>query len=119
MLKIKLSCVLLGGLILLLESYNNSFSQEVQKSNVSFSPKVTSSFDTCLYKPGDVWRDNKVNLLDIIELVGCAFRDCFANPGCVLDVNADGRFNVSDVVHLVNFIFKGGPTPAKSGECCL
>src|SRR3990170_3883347 len=98
MLNKKLTGVLLGVLIFLVVTYAKSFSQALQNENFSFSPVIISPTDTCLYKPGDVWRDNKVNLLDIIELVGCVFRDCFSNPPCVKDVNGNGSENISDVI---------------------
>ncbi|EQB62758.1 MAG: hypothetical protein RBG1_1C00001G0337 [candidate division Zixibacteria bacterium RBG-1] len=109
----------LGSLILLFAIYSTSFSQEVQNKNFFLNPMVISPTDTCLYKPGDVWRDNKINLQDIIELVGCVFRDCFSNPPCVKDVNGNGSENISDVIYLVNYLFRGGPAPVKSGVCCL
>jgi len=28
------------------------------------------------------------------------------------DLNCDGRYKVSDVVCLINYLFKGGPSPA-------
>jgi len=36
-----------------------------------------------------------------------AFRECI-DPG---DVNGDGKVSVSDVIYLINYLFKGGPLP--------
>ena len=117
----KLTSILLGGLIFLVAIYSNSFSQEIQKENVYFTPKVTSPTDSCIYKPGDGNRDNKVNLADIFFMVNCIFKNgCgFVYPTCLFDVNADRKWTLADAMYLVNFLFRGGPAPVKSGVCCL
>jgi hypothetical protein len=34
-----------------------------------------------------------------------------ASPGHPGDANADGEFNVGDVVYVINYVFKQGPAP--------
>ncbi|OGC75715.1 MAG: hypothetical protein A2145_05570 [candidate division Zixibacteria bacterium RBG_16_40_9] len=120
MLNKKLTCFLGGVRVCLVVTYANSFSQTLPTEDLSFSSQVISPTDThCVAKAGDVNRDNKVSLPDIIALIECAFRDCFGYPNCLLDVNGNGVATVSDVIYLVNYIFKGGPAPVKSGVCCL
>src|SRR5574341_1449759 len=42
---------------------------------------------------------------------------CIYKPG---DANASGYTpNLTDIIYLVNFVFKGSPAPVKSGVCCL
>ncbi len=118
----KLSTILLGGLIFLLACYAHSFSQELLTENLSFSSQFASPADThCIYKPGDFNGDGKVYLPDLILIVQCIFiyDCCLVCPSCLTDINADGRWTVADIVYLVNYIFRGGPAPVKSGVCCL
>lgn len=114
--------VLVGGLIFLLSGCIDLFSQELPTENLSFSSEVVAPVDThCIYKPGDFNTDGKVSLPDIILTVQCIYiyDCCLQCPVCLTDVNADGRWTISDIVYLVNYIFRGGPEPVKSGVCCL
>jgi len=122
MLNKKLIGALLGGVIFLLVSYGNVFSQALPSQNLSFGSEVASPADThCIYKPGDFNGDGKVSLPDIILIVQCVYiyDCCLLCPTCLIDVNADGRSTLADIVYLVNYIFRGGPAPVKSGVCCL
>ena len=63
---------------------------------------------------GDVNRDRKVTVSDVIYLINYLFRSGSAPyPIQSGDVNCDGRITVSDVVYLINYLFKGGPPPCK------
>ncbi len=117
----KLTRVLLGVLIFWVVIYANSFSQAVQKEQLSFNPIVTSPTDThCTYKPGDANVDGKVNLADIRQMFENILKAApLPYPRCVLDVNGDGKLTLLDVVYLINYLFRGGPAPVKSGVCCL
>ncbi|MDP3024836.1 MAG: dockerin type I repeat-containing protein [candidate division Zixibacteria bacterium] len=65
------------------------------------------------YYRGDVNKDRKLDLADIVYLVAYVFKRGpmpkeFTDQG---DVNNNGRVNVADVVYLVAYTFKGGPAP--------
>jgi len=118
MLNKRFTCVLLGILIFLVVIYANSFSQEIPTENLSFSSQVTSPADThCIAKAGDLNGDNKVSLADVI----CFLRRCpIQPPSCRYDVNGDGlTLSIADLKYLLLYIFSEGPTPVKSGVCCL
>ena len=123
MLKKRLTSILLGGLIFLLAGYTNSFSQELPTENLSFSSQVASPADThCVAKSGDTNGDNQITLADIFPLVKCVFLVRWCEPlppRCRADVNGTNTITLKDVVYLVNYLFKGGPGPVKSGVCCL
>jgi len=117
----KLTGILLGVLVFLAVIYADSFSQTLPTENLSFSSQVTSPTDThCIYKPGDGNGDNKVSLADFFPLIECIFKNiCRIQPYCRVDINGNGVVTMPDLVYLVNYIFKGGPAPVKSGVCCL
>ncbi|OGC84809.1 MAG: hypothetical protein A2W07_02110 [candidate division Zixibacteria bacterium RBG_16_43_9] len=65
------------------------------------------------YYRGDVNKDRKLDLADIVYLVAYVFKGGpmpkeFTDQG---DVNNDGSVNVADVVYLVAYTFKKGPAP--------
>jgi hypothetical protein len=65
------------------------------------------------YYRGDVNKDRKLDLADIVYLVAYVFKSGpmpkeFTDQG---DVNNDGNVNVADVVYLVAYTFKKGPAP--------
>ncbi|HUU44585.1 MAG TPA: hypothetical protein VM118_02530 [Acidobacteriota bacterium] len=61
---------------------------------------------------GDLNHDGVFNVLDVVMMVGTAFRGSdYPCPPSVGDVNCDGVINVFDVVLLVNHVFRGGPQP--------
>ncbi len=62
---------------------------------------------------GDVNKDLKKNLADIIFLVNYVFKGGLApDPKELGDVNCTGGGpNLGDIIHMVNFIFKGGLSP--------
>ena len=65
------------------------------------------------YYRGDVNRDRKLNIADIVYLVAYLFKSGpmpteFADQG---DVNQDDNVNVADIVYLVDFMFKRGAAP--------
>ena len=57
-------------------------------------------FDECsLY--GDMNEDNEINVVDIVQIVGCIMED---NCNICSDYNDDGVTNVVDIVQMVQFI---------------
>ena len=63
---------------------------------------VAESLDCSI--PGDVNNDGIVNVLDIVEVIGCVLDNpC---PDCS-DVNEDGVLNILDIVIMVNIILEG------------
>jgi len=62
---------------------------------------------------GDVNKDNKKNLTDIIYLVNYIFKGGTApDPKELGDVNCSGGSpGLPDIIYMVNFVFKGGPPP--------
>jgi hypothetical protein len=84
---------------------------------------------------GDCNQDGARSISDIVCQVGLLFQGfnlldrAVQLPPCppgglqsegnlsILDVNGDGKNDVSDVVHLAQFLFLGGPAPAPGLEC--
>jgi len=65
------------------------------------------------YYRGDVNKDGKLNVTDVIYLVNYLFKGGpkpieFVDQG---NVNNDANTNVADVIYIVNYLFKGGPAP--------
>jgi len=61
---------------------------------------------------GDANSDGKVNVSDIVYLIGYFFKGGPAPvPWLSGDVNYDGKVSITDIVYLVNYLFKGGPAP--------
>ena len=52
---------------------------------------------------GDVNNDGEVNVLDIVDVVGCVLGNPY--PDCS-DVNEDGGLDVLDIVMMVNIILE-------------
>jgi hypothetical protein len=62
---------------------------------------------------GDVNKDGKLNVADVIYLINYLFRSGpkpieFEDQG---DVNNDTYRNVTDVIYIINYLFKSGPAP--------
>jgi hypothetical protein len=62
---------------------------------------------------GDVNKDGKLNVTDVIYLINYLFKGGpkpvdFVDQG---DVNIDGNANVTDVIYEINYLFKNGPAP--------
>jgi hypothetical protein len=64
------------------------------------------------YMPGDVNRDDEVNVADVVFLINYLFQGG-PSPAIIEagDVNGDCSVNIVDVVYLVNYLFIGGPQP--------
>ena len=62
---------------------------------------------------GDVNKDSKRNLTDIIFLVNYIFKGGAApNPAEIGNVNCSaGLPNLTDIIYMVNYVFKGGQAP--------
>jgi len=64
----------------------------------------------CPYNPGNVNRDEYVDMVDVIFLINYLFRDGeIPCPLKAADVNCDQDVGVADVVYLINYIFRSGP----------
>jgi len=65
------------------------------------------------YYRGDVNKDGKCSVSDVVYLINYLFKNGpkpieFVDQG---NVNNDGNTNVTDVVYLINYLFKGGCAP--------
>ncbi|MCJ7457673.1 MAG: hypothetical protein MUP17_01615, partial [candidate division Zixibacteria bacterium] len=65
------------------------------------------------YYRGDVTKNGKLEVADVIYLVNYLFKGGpkpieFVDQG---NVNNDANTNVADVIYIVNYLFKGGPAP--------
>jgi len=71
------------------------------------------------YLLGDLNRDGKVNIADVLFLLGYQFGGG-PPPWCLAlaDVNADGSVNVADAIYLLGYLFGGGPPPVPPQEPC-
>ena len=78
--------------------------------------------------PSDCNQDTVVDLADPVCLLFALFVEesslpCGSgapdDPGnvAVFDANRDSTVNISDVVHVLNFLFLEGPPPARAGAC--
>src|SRR3990170_460006 len=63
---------------------------------------------------GDVNKDKKVNLADIVYLVSYLFKfGPSPDPLVSGDANCDGKVTIADIVYLVSYLFKVGPAPCQ------
>jgi hypothetical protein len=61
---------------------------------------------------GDLNRDGVFDILDVVAMVGIAFRN--QNEPCppgIADLNCDGNLDILDVVAMVSHVFRNGPQP--------
>ena len=69
---------------------------------------------------GDVNRDGIVNILDIVYLINCKYKDgpCPEPPiiGDVDNCMDPYTINILDIVYLINYKYKGGPEPCLTEE---
>ncbi len=68
---------------------------------------------------GDLNRDTRVNIADVIFLLGYLFAHAEA-PWCLelADINGDGRNNIADPIHLLSYLFAKGPPPVTPSTGC-
>lgn len=65
------------------------------------------------YLPGDVNGTWSITTGDIVKLVGIVFKgDTLSVPECAARMDGDLLVNSTDVIYLVNHVFKSGPAPA-------
>lgn len=70
------------------------------------------NLDLCYYPKGDFNVDGKVNITDIIDMIGYIFRGGDAPVSeWLADCDGDNVVTVSDVLYLYNYVFKGGLAP--------
>ena len=77
---------------------NQNLDEDGSISDIGANPYNTS----CSIQ-GDVNNDSEVNVMDIVEVVGCVLDN--ACPDCS-DVNGDGILNVIDIIMIVNIILE-------------
>ncbi len=67
------------------------------------------------FENGDATRDGEVNILDIVYLINCKYKQgpCPEPPiiGDVDDCRDPYTINILDIVYLINFKYKNGPEP--------
>jgi len=73
------------------------------------------------YYRGDVNKDGKENVTDVIYKINYLFK---GGPKPIdfvdqADVNCDGKVNVTDVIYEINYLFKGGPPPIDKNRAML
>jgi serine protease len=74
-------------------------------------PNLQSAF-SALFIRGDVNRDGKINLSDVIYLANYVLKAGLAPvPLQSGDCNCDGNYNLVDVILLANYVIKGQPFP--------
>jgi uncharacterized delta-60 repeat protein len=74
---------------------------------------VTIKYNQIIFYRGDVNRDGKVSISDIVYLINYLFKGGPPpDPLTSADCNCDGKPSISDVVFLINYLFKGGPPPS-------
>lgn len=82
--------------------------------------RVTSGQRLCLAIAGDCNEDGEVELDDLILLSNVLFKGILAPmPACRADFNGDTRISFLDIMYAVNYFYKSGPGPKKTGVCCL
>jgi hypothetical protein len=69
------------------------------------------------YKNGDANRDEDLNILDIVYLINCKYKNgpCPDTPGVgdVDDCQPPYDINILDIVYLINYLYKNGPEPCQ------
>jgi hypothetical protein len=67
-----------------------------------------------LFVRADANRDWRVDLSDAVAILGTVFTSSHAGAECLdaADVDDDGAIRVTDALHLLNFLFRSGPSPA-------
>lgn len=63
------------------------------------------------YICGDANESDQVDIDDAVFMLQCIFVDCLGIPLERLDVTCDGVLDIDDVVHVIAYIFAGGPQP--------
>lgn len=90
-------------------------SDQVYLANNVVVPETSTTFKYSVLTTlrGDVNKDTKRNLTDIIYLVNYVFKGGPApNPADLGNVNCStGAPNLTDIIYLVNYVFKGGKPP--------
>jgi hypothetical protein len=62
--------------------------------------------------PGDLDYTGSADVMDIIQMIGCAFEDkCPACTAIQIDFNCDQQPDVMDVIALIEYVFQGGSLP--------
>jgi hypothetical protein len=93
-----------------------------------WTERVTTRFTVlsdALRVPGDFDQDGRLSLDDVIGWISFVLGD--VDSPCesamatlaLLDLNADRRGNLTDVVGLLTFLFRQGPAPATGVKCIL
>jgi hypothetical protein len=77
----------------------------------SLTVEIESEDD--LFLRGDVTRDRRLNLSDVLSILRYLFGGTFAGVTCrdAADVDDSGQIEINDVVHLVRYLFLQGTPP--------
>ncbi len=79
--------------------------------------------------PGDYNQDSKLNISDVIDLLGFLFLHAPLPLPCqggiaagsgnqaLLDMNGSRSVTITDAVYLLNYVFREGPSPVAGREC--
>lgn len=98
-------------------------------SAVGGSPGREEPGEGGLQLPGDLGQNGRLDLSDVLALLGHIFRGTPNTLPCdggrldgegnraLLDGNGDGRVNVSDGVHVLRYLWQAGPPPVLGEEC--
>jgi len=81
-----------------------------------------------LQRPGDFTQDSNVNVSDAVALLRFLVGGVLIRLPCgedtesvsnqlVLDINGDRRLDITDPIHLLNFLFRRGVAPAQGTDC--
>jgi aminopeptidase N len=70
---------------------------------ISGATTVSGTFNFMIRATDQIYGSNEDSMAYTIEVE--------ASPGHPGDANADGEFNVGDVVYVINYVFKQGPAP--------
>lgn len=82
--------------------------------------RVNSGEGLCLALAGDCNEDGQVHVDDLILLANCLFKGILAPiPACRADFNGDTKISFMDLIYGINYFYKYGPPPKKTGVCCL
>ncbi len=98
-------------------------------AEASYHRAVTILFDGGWQLPGDSNQDNALDISDAISLLWRLFLTDSIPLPCeganlqeggnriLLNVNGDANVDVSDVVHILNYLFRGGAAPTLGSNC--
>jgi len=95
---------------------------QVAGATFSYTCQTTARFDYVLLEgqaqPGDINLDRVLDIADAVSMLGSLFLSQRTTCEAAGEVNGDGEYNLADPVHLLNFLFRGGPPPLETPVNC-